>query len=212
MTINRKNIPTYDYNNCANFLLYSNYEDAAKIDTGDRRFAIEISRAMTREPAYYEGLWHWFENGGAQHLLHFLQTRNLDKFKPFAAPPVTAAKLQMIEDSRDPVHAYLQEAFDAGDPPFQHDLVAVNEIINWLGNERNYRMTHKQLASFFRSINAEWLGQRSLRDGWRPIVWAIRNGPEWGQVGLDDLKLAWRDIGVTPITPELRSQLLGRIS
>jgi hypothetical protein len=62
----------------------------------------------------------------------------------------------MIEDSRDPVHAYLQEAFDAGDPPFQHDLVAVNEIINWLGNERNYRMTHKQLASFFRSINAEW--------------------------------------------------------
>jgi putative DNA primase/helicase len=89
MTINRKNIPTYDYNNCANFLLYSNYEDAAKIDTGDRRFAIEISRAMTREPAYYVGLWHWFENGGAQHLLHFLQTRNLDKFKPFAAPPVT---------------------------------------------------------------------------------------------------------------------------
>jgi hypothetical protein len=211
MTINRKNIPTYDYNSCANFLLYSNYDDAARISEGDRRFCIEKSKAQPREPEYYKELNKWFDGGGDAHLLRFLQDRDLSKFNPYAPPPVTAAKLDIIADSRDHLQAYFQEAFDTGDAPFRHDLVSVNQVVLWLGKERDMRVTHMQVTKFLRNINAGWLGQRSIRDKQRAVVWAIRNVAEWGVVGDDDLKTAWRDIGEPELTEDQRKQRLGRI-
>jgi hypothetical protein len=211
MTINRKNIPTYDYESCANFLLYSNYDDAARISEGDRRFCIEKSLAQPREPAYYNELWAWFNGGGDAHFLRFLQDRDLSAFNPYAPPPITAAKLEVIADSRDHLMAYFQDAFDAGDEPFRHDLVAVNRIVDWMKKERDMRVTHMQVTKFLRSIKAGWLGRRSVRDKERVIVWAIRNAAEWGVIGDDDLKLAWRDIAEPELTEHQRNRHLVRI-
>jgi hypothetical protein len=81
MTINRKNVATYDYDNFANFLMYSNYEDGAIIAEGDRRFGVEISKLSPRGSDYFKKLWGWYENGGKSHLLHYLQHRPLDGFE-----------------------------------------------------------------------------------------------------------------------------------
>jgi hypothetical protein len=53
-----------------------------------------------------------------------LQHRDLSGFDPNIAPPVTKAKLQLIEDSRDQVEALLQDLFEAEATPFRHDLIA----------------------------------------------------------------------------------------
>jgi phage/plasmid primase-like uncharacterized protein len=211
LRINRKNVPTYRYQNRANFFLCSNYEDAAKIEKGDRRYLIWISKAEPRGKEYYDDLFDWFDRGGAERLLHFLMNRDLSRFNPSAAPPDTQAKQTVIEDSREPLMAYFQDAFDSGDPPFRHDLVAVNHIIDWLAEKPKKQVTHKQVSMFLRQIKAEALGQKRIRNGGRRAsIWAIRNAAEWEQVGEGDIIKAWRDIDEGSLPDIERDELLGR--
>lgn len=209
LRINRKNVPTYKYRNRANFFMCSNYEDAAKIEKGDRRYLIWISKAKPRDKKYYADFRAWFDRGGAERLLHFLLSRDLSRFDPNTAPPITAAKLQVIDDSREPHMAYFQDAFDSGAPPFRHDLVAVNHIIDWLTANRNIRVTHKQVTAFLRQIGGEPLGQKRIGDGYRAVVWAIRNAAEWAEAG-DNLAKVWKGMDVEALTDAERNAFLGR--
>lgn len=209
--INRKRVPTYSYRNRVNFLTFSNYEDAANIDKGDRRWMIWKSKAVKKDDQYYKDLWHWFERGGAECLLYHLQTRDLSDFNPNAAPPGSKGKDEAIADSRGDIESYLQDLFDAGANPFRHDLVSVTDVIEWFGENRKTKVSHKQLTSFFRSIGAENLGQFRIKDT-RPRVWAIRNAPEWKESVGDGsiLKDAWRDIPEAALTADERARFLGR--
>jgi hypothetical protein len=110
-----------------------------------------------------------------------LQTRPLDGFNPNAAPPVTEGKKQVISDTRPAVESYCQEAFDAGERPFQHDLVVINEILDLLQDGKKLKASHKVISGFLRSIGGSDLGQKRIR-GKKPHVWAIRHTAEWETV------------------------------
>jgi len=210
--INRKKVPTYKYRNRVNFMMFSNHEDAARLDKGDRRYLVWISKAKPREDAYYDAFWDWFRcKGGAERVLFFLQQRDLSKFNPNTAPPVTKAKLDVIADSRNQTEAYLQDLFDADAPPFRHDLVVVTDLIQYLDKEHRRAVTHKQVAAFLRKIGAELLGQKRLKNGTKPSVWAIRNTAEWGEVSEADIRdRAWKYINENPLTKEERNKIWGR--
>lgn len=212
LRINRKNIPAYKYRNRTNFLLFSNFEDAARIEKSDRRYFVWISKAERREPAYYTGLAHWFDReGGANHTLAYLQSRDLSAFDANAAPPDTAAKRRIIEDSRSPVLAYLQEAFDAAERPFNHDLVSLNDVIDYYAAQRtNYRITHKVLGSFLRGMGGLDLGPKRLNSA-RKRLWAIRNAPEWEQLSETELAIWFREIQIAPLSEADKTIALGRM-
>lgn len=208
LRINRKNVPTYRYRNRANFFMCSNYEDAARIEKGDRRYLIWISRAKPRDKAYYANLRGWFDRGGAEHLLHFLVSRDLSRFDPHTAPPMTIGKQQAIDDSREPIMAYFQDAFDSGAPPFRHDLVAANHIIDYLADSRKMRVTHKQVSTFLRQIGGVPLGQKRISESSRASVWAIRNAAEWAQADEGNLAKAWRGMEAPVLTDAERRLLI----
>jgi hypothetical protein len=205
LRINRKNVQTYRYPNRANFLMFSNYESAAKIEKGDRRYFIWISKAKKREPDYYSALWRWFDDGGAQALLHFLQTRDISAFNPDAEPPLTKSKERVIDHSRNAIEAYLQDLFDAGDAPFQHDLIVINDLIDYLRDFKKTAVTHKTLSNFVRKNGGDTLGQKRLgkRIGdRRPMVWALRDVERWKNVDEGVVAEFYRNPLASPLSDE----------
>ncbi|MFV3131121.1 primase-helicase family protein [Niveispirillum sp. KHB5.9] len=192
ITVNEKNIPTYSIRNRASFFLISNEDDAARLDPDDRRFLVWKSKAQKKPGSYYKWLMRWFNQGGAERVLHFLMTRDLADFNPHAAPPRTRARGELAMDSRDDVQAYLQNAFDAGEPPFKHDLVVGNHVINHLNEVRRMKVTPKALSKFFRSIDAVEVGQKRMLDGTKPRVWAIRQHERWKAASEEEIAEAYR--------------------
>ena len=179
ININPKGVKAYQYKNRMNFLMFSNHDDAAKIEKGDRRYFVWRSQAEVRGREYYSALFDWFKHGGAEALAHHLKTRNLDHYDPFAPAPVTAAKLQIIEDSRSPIDAQLQKLFDAGEKPFRHDMVVTSDLTDWLANNRGQELTPQKMGRFLRSIGGYLRGQCRMLDDSKPNVWIIRNHERW---------------------------------
>lgn len=209
LRINRKNIPSYRYQNRVNFLMFSNHDDAARIEKDDRRYFVWISDAEKRDPSYYRNLVNWFDDGGAAHLLHYLQSRDISGFDANASPPLTRGKERVVKNTRSATEAYLQDLYDAGDAPFRSDLVVVSDVIDYLSDKKNLKVTHKVLSNFLRSVGAIGLGQKRLA-GRKPHVWAIRSAPEWEQVSEDDIRRAFRDCHSEAISDDEKSIILGR--
>jgi hypothetical protein len=214
--INRKNIPTYKYTNRMNFIMFSNYRNAARIEKGDRRYFIWISNAQPKGQDYYSTLTdNWFGKTGEQplhgasHLLHYLQNRPLDHFNHNAPPPVTQAKEQVIGDSRTSIEAYLQELFDAGEAPFQHDLVVIGDAIDYLTDRKQMKTTHKVVSGLLRQNGATELGQIRIANR-KPRVWAIHNAAEWAELKEAEIERAFRDPYSARLSDAERDYILGR--
>ena len=213
--INRKNVSTYDYPNRVNFLMFSNYEDAAKIEKGDRRYFVWISKAKKRDDAYYGELCGWFEKGGAQALLHFLSTRDIAAFNPNAAAPATASKDQVIELSRTAIDAYLRDAFNARQAPFQHDLVVINDVLDFLREtKRMTTISHTSLSKFLRGVGAVLLGQKRLihgEDSPRKSFWALRDIDRLASVRDGTFGQVYLDPVAMPLAAKEKEVILQRI-
>jgi hypothetical protein len=211
--INRKNVSTYDYPNRVNFLMFSNYDDAAKIEKGDRRYFVWISKAQKRDDAYYSELYRWFENGGAQALLHYLSTRDIAAFNPNAAAPTTASKDQVIEFSRTAIDAYLRDAFNARQAPFQHDLVVINDVLDFLRETKRMTISHTALSKFLRGVGAVPLGQKRLNageDSPRRSFWALRDVDRLAKVPDGTFGQVYRDpVAMPPTSGEKETILRG---
>jgi hypothetical protein len=104
--------------NQLSFLLTSNHDHAAKVEVGDRRYAmIEASDALMQNTAYFRALDDWREAGGDAHILHYLLHRDLSKFDAERNRPRSQVRADNIRASLTPVFAWMQAAIDAGNYP-----------------------------------------------------------------------------------------------
>jgi hypothetical protein len=73
-----------------------------------------------------EGLafWNWYEAGGLSAVCEWLYKRDVSKFNPGAAPPLTEAKLIMVEQGRSTAESYLVEMMQARLGEFSQGVVA----------------------------------------------------------------------------------------
>ncbi len=215
--INRKNVASYKYENRANFLMFSNHLDAASIEKGDRRYFVWVNTSEPKPKELYAALMDdWFDKGGASALLWMLQNRDLSNFNPSVAPIMTPGKVQVMQESRAAVEAYLQDAFDAVAPPLQHDLVVVNDILDYLAATKSIRTTHKVVSGVLRDVGGVCLGQKHIYgarglERRKPRVWAIRDPAEWECLTEDELRQGWRGIDDAPLTAAEKNDVLGRL-
>jgi len=214
LRINRKNVSTYDYENRTNFLMFSNHEDAAKIEKGDRRYFVWISQAEPRDGDYYTDLCRWFTGGGDSALMHFLSTHDLSGFDSNAKPPMTVAKQTIIDLSRSGIEAYLQDAFDARQAPFHHDLVVINEVLEFLLDTKKLKITHTVLSKFLRDVGAVKLGQKRLeatQDSRRLSFWALRDVERHAKVPDGQFGLVYRDSVARPLASAVKNEIFQRL-
>lgn len=176
--VNSKHQRAYSLENAANFLFLSNYDDALKLETGDRRYFVVASDKDPMEAQYYKTLWAWMqENIGA--VAYWLGDRDLSGFDPNARPPETEGKSRMIDAGRDEHEALIAELVDARAYPFEMDLVEISRVRESLLSIRGgQRFSQPQLQKLLRSAGAERLGQmKGISEGKeiRVSLWAVRN-------------------------------------
>lgn len=178
--IEKKHAPSYEIENAAKFIGFTNHSVAAYVDQDDRRVFFLNSPAVARDRAYYDRLWEWSdENIGV--IYRFLLDHDLRDFNPNSHAPMTEAKRQLIEDSRPPLDAELVEMIDQHVPPLHRDIVRSEDVREALGYRGGdvARVTVKKVGSALGRLGAVRLNQIQLQNGTRPRFWVIRNHDRW---------------------------------
>lgn len=89
-----------EYNACR-WLIFSNHVEAIAVNEADRRFNVVYTDHKPRDAAYYKRLYAALKDPAViAGVAHFLRTRDLSGFNPFAAPPMSESRALVIAASR----------------------------------------------------------------------------------------------------------------
>lgn len=99
MQIEEKFEPVRMEANHVNLVFLSNELQPNALDASDRRYLV-VWTPPKREPEYYKAVMHCADNGGREAFMHALLERDISAFDPYAPPPVTKAKTDLIDLSR----------------------------------------------------------------------------------------------------------------
>jgi len=140
LTINPKNLPTYEVANLVGLMMFSNDINPVYVEQGDRRYHILNRRELAAQPPkYYEDLQAWFDRGGRDEVAGYLHAYPLteDHKKAFRGPaPESAAKDALIQQNKEPALAVLEDLIqDArdGTGPFDAGLATEGELVDHIG-------------------------------------------------------------------------------
>ena len=111
--INPKNMAAYDERNHVNMVFLSNEAMPTIVEQHDRRHAV-IWTPEKLSADFYTGLKAEIDNGGGAALHHYLLHLDLGDFGPSSKPPMTDAKIELIDQSLDSPSRFVL-AFEKGD-------------------------------------------------------------------------------------------------
>ena len=184
--IEEKNCSLYSIPNCLNFVAFANHEDALPIEHGDRRWLVVFSPARPRDGAYYRGLFDFLDGDGSSYVKHWLLKRKVG-LNPHGVAPFTAGKEAMRRLSIGDAEAYLLELFEERQPPFDFDLVRVDELVDAVPSALRGRSNLRARVSKFlkEEIGAVSHARYTKADRQRPAyqLWSIRNHDIWDSIG-----------------------------
>ncbi|ABE63309.1 hypothetical protein Nham_2527 [Nitrobacter hamburgensis X14] len=184
--IEEKNCSLYSIPNCLNFIGFTNHEDALPIEHGDRRWLVVFSPARPRDSAYYQGLFEFLDGDGAAYVKHWLLKRKVG-LNPHGVAPFTAGKEAMRRLSIGDAEAYLLELFEERQPPFDFDLVRVDELVDAVPSALRGRSNLRARVSKFLKdeIGAVSHARYTKADRQRPAyqLWSVRNHDIWDNIG-----------------------------
>jgi hypothetical protein len=109
LNIEKKGADKYTIPNRVNLCFLSNSSDALAIEESNRRlFALRA----TEEKRPAKEIIEWWENGGDAAVMHYLMNYDLSGFNPYADAPETEFKLQIIDNTRNPIQTVIYRLKD----------------------------------------------------------------------------------------------------
>jgi hypothetical protein len=105
--VNLKHVPQFVMPDYINYYFTSNHGDAFYLDEHDRRLFIHEVTVEKLPAAFYEEYFAWLSGPGPAALLAHFQALDYGDFSPNGAPPLTAAKEEMIAGVRTELDAWL---------------------------------------------------------------------------------------------------------
>ena len=182
--INIKGISAFKIPNYVCMMGVSNHPEALPLDENDRRWLVVETLAQPREKEYYRTLFGTLPDEFGRPptnpdlvpaVYAELLARPVDQAYGFARPPMTFAKEQMIELSRDDAETWMVE--NAGNPPLSRSIVTVGEVKDAMPAtiQRGKRLETMIIPNFLRDkLNGVRLEQRVLSNGQRARLWVLR--------------------------------------
>lgn len=188
VTVNEKYLAQYRAATPRAVLVMTNHRLATLLPKDDRRFFVIASDMARADQAYYDRLWTiGLEQAAA--FKAYLLGMDTGAFKPGAPPPMTQAKLEMIEDSAPPLERALEEMIADGAPPFHRSLVRLEDIILELQYRLGERPRDRALMSALRTLGLKKReGQVTLDNGTRPRLWIVRNYQYWSSCTPEEVR------------------------
>lgn len=106
-----------------NFICFANPGHGITLGQDDRRFWVNESSAVRRDPDYYTQLHDWLDTDGPAHLYLWMMGQDISKFKYAAPPAVTSAKETMIDAALNLYEELIHDAINERTGPFAADIV-----------------------------------------------------------------------------------------
>jgi hypothetical protein len=195
LRVDEKHLREHNVLNCCGVIITTNYKaDGIYLPADDRRHFVAWS-GLTKDdfpPGYWKGLWHWYENGGIEHVAAFLDKLDISKFDAKAPPPKTAAFWDIVDANQAPEDAELADVLDRLQNP---DAVTIQQISNeatgefgiWIAERKNRRaIPHRMEKCGYVKVR-----NSSVKDG----LWVI-NGSRQVIYAKSELSISDRDIAV----------------
>lgn len=135
--INEKHVKPYDLENCINFLMFTNHDDALPIEADDRRYFVIMQRLPEKDAKYYSNLYDWMREKGAAIVCDFLKKRDISMYPGQSRAPKTDDKIEMARNTMLPARRFLIEQLEAKNPPFNRTLVTIDDVKEILDNNFN---------------------------------------------------------------------------
>ena len=189
-SVNEKFQPVRMWPNVATLVILTNIKTPLIIEDLDRRFFCISSPAEQREPEYYRAFAKWWAaNLGV--IRGYLDEIDLSGFDPFAAPPMTDAKLALIAGGRTDLVQELALAIEERTGAFRRDVVTLEQVEVELGSAMKGKSKVK-LREALVALGCKSFGQQRLPAGSvgrlmnqpeRASLWAIRNTCFWDAAG-----------------------------
>jgi hypothetical protein len=124
LSVNRKGMHPYDALNRVFVLSFSNERAAISLPRDDRRWFVVWSEAERMRPEDAEHIWAWYKSGGFESVAAWLDARDVSAFNPGAAPPMTEAKMIMIESAMSTAESFLVEMIRTRQGDFAKGVIA----------------------------------------------------------------------------------------
>jgi hypothetical protein len=124
LSINRKGLHPYQALNRIFVLAFSNERVPLSLAGDDRRWFVTYSEAPRMTEAEGVFIWNWYKAGGLAVAADWLYERDVSRFNPGAAPPLTEAKIIMIEQGRSTAESYLVEMIERRLGEFSAGVIA----------------------------------------------------------------------------------------
>lgn len=190
VTVEEKHIQAYEAATPRGFLAFSNEQIPTRIAPDDRRFYVLRSEMTQQSPDYYERLFDAINGAEAAAFKHHLMNRDISGFRPDARPPMTAAKAELIADTRAPIETRIEQVIESEQGLFAKDLVTLEAVRSAAREDFGDRKPSVQaVTAAMRSLGHKALpNQVRLDDGTRPRLWAIRNHEKWLQAEPSDIR------------------------
>lgn len=144
LNINMKFQAPLQIANRALVLASSNKDAPISLPSDDRRWFIAKSAAEPMPLDEGKSMWTWYKNGGFDAITAFLDARDVSAFDPGGRPPMTEAKMLMIEHGYSGAEAHILEQIQSRQGPFKHGAVCgpwhkvIAEMQVYSGNHKLY--------------------------------------------------------------------------
>jgi hypothetical protein len=124
VTVNRKGMHPYQALNRMFVLAFSNERVPLSLPSEDRRWFVVYSDAPQMAEEDGKRFWDWMDNGGCSAVAAWLYQRDVSRFNPGGTPPLTEAKVIMIEQGRSTAESYLVEMIERRLGEFSAGVIA----------------------------------------------------------------------------------------
>ena len=188
--INEKYQPDRVQPNLLNFVFLSNHHDALFLNDHDRRFFVwEIESEKLPEVQAIKFV-QWRDSIGLSALHYFLLNYPLGDFNPKAPAPMTAAKMQMADDNRSDLEAWIAEVMASNVvQEFGRELATANEIGRAYAASTEHGVPSskaivgacKRLGAVARPNQVRLVGGKKVRPSAlaRPEFWKLQSESAW---------------------------------
>ena len=155
LRVDEKNLREYSIFNCSGVILTTNHKtDGVYLPADDRRHFVGWSDLAKEnfDQDYWNSLWRWYDQGGAEHVAAYLAELNLASFDAKAPPPKTRAFWDIVNASRAPEDAELQDVLDELRNPDAVTLIQISnraegDFADWLKDRKNRRVIPHRLEA-----------------------------------------------------------------
>ena len=108
LMVNRKGMHPYMALNRVFVIAFSNERVAISLPSEDRRWFVLWCAAPKLPEAQAVSLWNWYQHrAGFEAVAHYLHIRDVSAWNPSAPPPMTEAKLIMVEHGMSTAESFL---------------------------------------------------------------------------------------------------------